>query len=480
MGIFKKNKAGRIVTIIIITLILVTAGYFIHKNQTRIEAAVTTENGELTSIAVVDYEKLLREHPDYSKLEKLNQEIYMIAPPDLDPERIKKIHSGLSDRLEKYKEQVEKTLEAERDRIQADSNARVKKLHDQVEAQFKEKQKDFEKYRDQLEKDYQTSSEDPDRPLTPYEKEFHQRLAKYSGDLIALKDRQVMAKDLELRKKSQAKLQAEENRLSKVLSDYEDELRKEHQNDKLNLQLKMQVAKDDQEREELQKQLSAIFEEEQKLVTAKRKELADEFAKLEDAETASNKKALDEYRKTLEKDVNSQLSDVQKKVAQELQQEGLSRGDDAPHVPRELRDKLEARHKQLTREMEQLEDKIKPQIRQIEKEAEEQFNRRKDQLIKQLQEYQKALDTEFQEKSKVIVGELETATLEAQKTRDKLIAQRKNLIERMSEEINQEVAKVAREENLGLVLGEYEVNLNARDISDLAQPAVRNISRKSE
>ncbi len=437
------------------------------------------EEARRIKIGVVRYNELIHLHPDYKRLVEIDQEIMQIKPTVFDMGKLKQLNDDLAKKMQKYQKEMEEELRREQQAIQSETRRKVQALQDKLKAEFEKKRKDLLQYQAQLEKEYNTKQR-KEKTLTSWEKEFRRRVKEQSKDLVILKERQIAAKAMELQKKSQERLMAEKNRVEKILADYEDELRKENQNKKLDLRLKIQVAKDDEERRKLQQELEAIFTEEQQKVNARRQELLKNFKKIEEEEREKNQKILADYRKKLDADVSRQLNSIKKKVAMQMYKEGIKKGEGNPFVPKEMRQKLEARQKQMQKEMEALQAQVQAQIKEIENQARRNFEAKKNQIMKKLKAYHQELVQEFETKKKLMVKSLEESNAEKKKAVERLQKQREEIYKHIISDINKQVELVAKREGVDLVLGEYEANIKAVDLTDEAKAEMSKLKKEKE
>ncbi|MFP4497211.1 MAG: hypothetical protein ACLFQV_03275 [Vulcanimicrobiota bacterium] len=468
MGFIKTNQKKIYIFLFIITFGILAFNGCKNNGEDK--------NEENLNVGVINYEELITYHPDYKKLEELDEEIMKISPDPLDEGKVKTINEELTRKMLSYQKEMEGKLAKERDQITKDSQAKIEAIHQKLETAFKQKQVELQKYQQELEKKYSDKYDDSNRPLSEWEKKFQEKFTKSSKDLVMLKERQIAAKKLELEKQTSEKLRAYNNNFEKMLADYEDQIKKENQNRKLDLQLKLQVAKDDEERKQIEAQLTELFESEKQKIEEKRKVIVSEYQEHENKEIAKNNEIMDEYRKKLDKDVGIQLEQTKQKVIKELYEEGVKKGDQNPFVPKEIKEKLQARQKQVEKEMDELQASLTPKIKQIEQEAKAAFEARRKELVDKMNKYQKELSDEFESKKNKMIQELTIANTEKEKAMKNLMKQKDELYKKMIEDINSVVGEVATENNIDLVVGNYVTKVNAEDLTDPAREAVENLS----
>jgi hypothetical protein len=470
MQIFKRKPLTKVLILVIISLsLLATAGYFVHARTERpqVEEEVTFE-----SFGVIDYEVLIKEHPSFSELLDLEKQVMSIDPEPLDSSKMEKIGSALGKKMDEYQKQIEQMLEKERDQIFQETTAKIKVLQEKLNTEYEKKSQDLMKYKEQLEKEYQTGEQ---KPLTEFEKKFTTRMQVKTKDLLILKERQVAARRLELLKKSQERLLSKRDVLEAKAAEFEDKLRNQNQNMKLDLQLKLQVAKTDEERGQIQSQLEKLYNDEQNQVDEYKKELMEDFKKLEDEEAAKNETLLKQYEAKVDNDVGKQIEKIRQVVAEEMVKEGLLAGDANSFIPTEIKNKFEARQKQVEQEMKQLQEQINQQVAALEKQSQEEFEVRKTGILNKLESYQAGLAQEFDRKRNELIKEMESANTEKTKARKDLLERRKQLYDKMILEINEKVHQIAETKKIDVVLGYCEVNVNAVDLTEEVKPFIREL-----
>ncbi|MCE1245934.1 MAG: hypothetical protein LWY06_04765 [Firmicutes bacterium] len=486
MGIFKSNGFKIAIKILIVLLVAGGLGFLGWTYRETLVSYIPSslmpkpEKPEKppNEFGIVEYGKLIQEHPDFETLKKYDEEISKLGPNPFDPTALKGVSDQLSDKMMKFHKEMEKGLLAERDRIMGEAKGEVEKLQKEFMAKANVKKAEFESYQAKMRGEYEKAQKDPNRPLSKWEKEFSTRVYNESRDLQELKERQIAAKRLEIEKKSQEKLLVKKRDLEAQVASFEDALSKENNVKKVNLQLKMQAAKDDEERQQYQDELNKLYSDEDSKIAAKRDELRKDFDALDSSERAANEKALSAYRNKLERDVDRQLQGVKDRVASKMAGEGKkpgSQGEVAVHVPDQVRKQLEDKQKAISSEMQALEQQMKGKVGEIEARSKQKFDAVREKFSKKMEEYQKQLASEFERKKKELVDKQMEANKEKKESWEKLKDARQRKYNEIIADINRQVETIAKDNNVTVVVGAYTVNINGSDLNDQALEAVKKI-----
>jgi hypothetical protein len=468
----KKNIAKYLIIALLVCTFIGGAAWFVIAEKDKAEKDKNVK--ETQTIGVINYEQLVPEHPDFVKLEELDKQIASLDNEPIDQTKLRKVSEDLKKKMSDYQKQLESLLAQEQARIKQESNAKANALQGKMDSTLRAKKIEMLKYKEQLEKEYSKSQKSSAKKApSSFEKEFQKRLQVKANDLLSLKEHQIAAKAMELSKKSQEKLMTRKSGVDQKVAAYEEEIRAQNQTKKIDLRLKLQTAKSDEEREAVQKQLEQLFSEESSLVEAKRKELYTDVRSLEKEEVAKNDAILRKFKARLDADVNRQLSGVKNKIASEMASQGISGAIEDVSIPKEYRDKLAAKQKEIQAEMSSLQAKLKTEMEEISKTAQAQFETRKKMIIDKLQSYQGNLAKEFDRKRNEMVKELHSSKSEKNKARHQLIIQRKNTYEMIIEDINAKVKAIAKAKSISFVVGTYVSNVNAVDLSDDARNAIQ-------
>lgn len=486
MDIFKENRTRKIIISILILAVvagIVFLGIFYRADiqgflETRVMAKKKSEPPR--EVGIVDYDKLIKDHPDYDKLQRYDEEIARYGPNPFDPTMLKELNDELGKKMEKFSKDMTEKLKAEQAKLESQAKQESDTYRKQYETVAAKKMKEFSDFQDKLRQQYEKHQSDPNRPLSDFEKEYIRRVNQKTQDLRALKAQMIKAKELELTNKSRDKVQQETARLEKVIAAYEDEVLKGDQNEKINLQMQVQTAQDDEEREKFQTQLNALFKSEEDKVNARRAELNKELEGIRSGERKKIDQDMARYEAKLERDFAKQIAPIKDKVLAELRGEGKKPGSAPanPSIPKDIQDKLEAKRAQIQKEMRTLENEMKGKVNAILEQAKERFEASKKQFTKKLQAYHQELAKEFEEKKNEMVSQQMAANDQKKKAWEEMKEARNRKYKKMLEDINRQVEIVAKENNVKMVIGSYRVNIEGVDLNEQAMKAVRQL--KSE
>lgn len=426
-------------------------------------------------LGIVNYEKLITEHPEYGEIRKYDSEINSIAPDNFDPRKLKEVNEQLAKKFDKFRIEIEQQLKSEGEKIKTDSQKEAEALRAKSKVVADQKKAEYIKYTMELEKEYQKVRNDPNRPVSKWEQDFRKKVEDQTRDLRNLVEQQITAKKLELEKNTRERLLAEEKKLERAISEYEDSILKENRDKKINLQLQVSTAKDDEERQKIQEELGRINGEEEKKVSAKRKELTAEFQVLQDQERDKNNKILDAYKNKLEQDYIRQIKSVRDRVGSTMVKEKVQKEGQDALIPDDIRKKLAAKRNAIETEMRALEAQTNAAMSEIEARAKARFEAAKEMLNKKMITFRTQLSKEFEEKRKEMVDQQVSANKEKEKAWENLKKARDRKYNQMVEDINKQVETVAKEKNVKLVIGSYTVNIDGEDLNTPSLAAVRKL-----
>lgn len=441
----------------VLVIAIAAALCFLEKYEVITWSGSAWARSRAPRIGVVDFTKLLKEHHDWKKLEGIDKKIADMEQKMYNaPSVMEKLGAEHVAKMQKAQQQAEGELKAELAKIQSELDRQKAAVQAQIgeelkraEAQMKELQKQAQKTGGEL------SPEDAG-------KSYPQQMKEFSEDLLKLRDRQLTAKKLELQKRAKERVDVEKNRLDSSLSAYEQQISRENQQEKLNIQLKLQITKDDEEYAQLQSQLNRLQEEESKLKEKKKAEVAAEVDKLGDAEMSKVEKELDEYKKKIDTDIKAQLNAKQSQitgrpvaVSSEYQKKGM----------------------QLAKAFEQKKKELEARLTSAQSESLKKLEAKKSQLQQELQAQEKSLMKEaMKNKDRLAQNEMERMNKEKLNI-DALKEEREKLYESMMADIKEKVSELAVEEHVPFVVGTYVVNISGIDLTD---KAIKKISQSGK
>ncbi|MBI3930122.1 MAG: hypothetical protein HY319_31590 [Armatimonadetes bacterium] len=422
------------------------------------------------TLAVVDYDSLIKAHPEHGKLAQLDEQLRLLeqelAFVKVQDERTA-LEAGKSE-MDAAMKQAEEHLLAEKARVEGELAAISRELQGQLQAEISRLSTETEaKVREEIKKIKQGLPPEPELPISD-----NATVKEFMENLSLIQERNVAAKRLELQKSLQQELDAERQRLDATLSAYEDEVTGRYQDEKLNLQLKLQVANSEEEQQKLQDRLEAIAQELSDLKAAKRDEIDKQFVGIRGQKMAGTDAELASYKRDL-------AVEVQRKVASER---ARLMGTAPPPPPTA-----------------KVSDDVKARVQQIESQARAAFSQRKAAMESRMQAEQAEAIGRLKAKQKEIEAHLKAVSEEiaarlkdksgnlSEKTKqkiagieaemEKLQKQRDELHDSIVDELNGAVAEVAVRKETPMVIGSFVVNRDLDDLTDLAMVAVKQIGR---
>ncbi len=426
-------------------------------------------SGQIMKMGVVDYTKLIKEHRDWKKLENLDEKLTLGEQKLYNaPSAMQKLGTEHMSRMRDAQRKAEGELKAEIESIQAG----LSKERDAVEAQFAEETKKLQvqmkSLQEQAKKGLQGNSP-PQEEVKPY----GEQLKAFYRDLITLRDRQVAAKRLELQKRAKEKMDAEKSRIDAELASYETQIARENQQEKLNIQLKMQVCKDDQEMVTLKQDLSRLTEEESRLKDKKKAEVAVEVEKLGTTYLSGIDKEVDTYRAKIDADIKAQLTAKQGQLGGQIVRTGGGSSGN-PSVAKEYQAKAMA----IAQIFETKKREMESRLNGAQAESKRRLEAKKAELEQHLKAQEKTLIDEIM-KNRTTIEKAEQARLDKQrKALENLQAERDKLYNSMLNEVKQEVQLVAKKEKVPVVVGMFVVNVDGVDLTDKAISRMKDLNKK--
>ncbi|MDQ7824795.1 MAG: hypothetical protein RDV48_18500 [Candidatus Eremiobacteraeota bacterium] len=443
--------AAKAVVVLLVTLIM---GGSIFLAVTKLPGLLTgTEGKDSQKVGVVDFGKLLKAHQDWKKLDGIDKQIADIEQKmNNAPSGMQKLGLEQAERLKKAQIQAEAELKQEISGITSSLEKQKAAFEAQMAGEVKKIQEEMSKLKAQAKN---AQGQTPPEQIKPYS----EQMKDFSRDLIILRDRQVAAKRLELQKKAKEKIDADKGRLESELSSYEQQLARENQQEKLNIQLKLQVNQNDEEHQHLKEELAKISDEESRLKEKKKNEIAAEMDKLGNVEMDKIDKEVLAYKAKIDQDISAQLSRKQVQLGggkepivasnpalSEYQRKGMELTKAFQAKQKEMEAKLLSANEDSRRKLEEKKRTLESQLKTLEKSVMKEVLQNRDKLAK--------TEMERMERSRLQI--------------EKLQRERGKLYSAMESDIKDEVALLARKERVPFVVGMYIVNVEGTDLTDKA------------
>lgn len=429
-----------------------------------VETKTPTANESLQKeVAVVEAEKLLQLHPDYENLRRLEQEIrdLEVKQEEIPKEAFAKVRNKGQSTMEKAYSQAKAEMEAEQAAISGEMDGLARALQLQMSSELNE-------IKARLDGELQESIRKVQGTQDPLKQNDvgNTDMGEYGENLKLVAGRTLAARRLELEKASQSELTAERNRLDQELASFEDEVGARYQEEKLNLQLKMQNNPGEEVEKTTRARLNAIDDEISAAKTTKRQEVDSTMEAFRQKKQA----AFDSEIAALEVSIRQEMT---VKVAQK-QGQPIPRPGGAP-VPEEVKAKITAAQARMEGEMATRKAELQARMKQKENEARARLKAKADQI----QERLSALNTQLQKQfagrtdflDKATKAKLEQVKQDLEKAR----ADRKQVFDKMLADLEKAVGKVAEKKDIPCVVGQFVVNNDLTDLTDLSMVEVKQI-----
>ncbi len=449
-------KKSRIVVIVVFLAVVLGFGAFFALRQFNVFGRISkNDDRDNYKVAIVDFTKLIKVHKGYKELESFDDKISKLEQKMYNaPSSMQKMGEERFAKLEQSKKAAEEELKREMENLSGQLMKEKAALEAKFEGDVKKMESEMQALKAEAKKRSSASPSAAEEPQPAGE-----QMKAFTRDLMLLRERQVTARRLDLQKKAKEKIDAERERLDSELTTYESQISKENQQEKLNIQLKMQVTKDDDEMAKLREELGRLNEEESKLKEKKKTEVAAEIEKVGNVEMARIDKEVDAYKAKIDADIKAQVNQKQSSIGSGG---GSTGGGGRTASMKDLQQKGEA----LNRSFEQKKQNMEAQLTGAQEEARRRFDAKRVQLEQSIKNQEQQLMKDIlKNREKLARGDMER--MEKQKRElDKLQRDRQKLYDSMLEEIKVQVTEVAHGEKLPFVVGMYVVNVNAVDLTD--------------
>ncbi len=396
-------------------------------------------------IGVIDPAKVLKEHRDWKRLEVLDKKLADLqarmaqANPSLNELGMKQ-----AERMKQAQAQAEKELKAQLLEVQASLERHKREIASQLEKEASSARMKMKKLA--------ASGEPAARPSSP------EKAKSLTNDLIVLRDRQVTAKRLELQKTAKERMDVMRTKLENELAAYERQISKENQQQRLNIQLKLQLDPPEEEKKALTEELSAITEEESALKDRKKQEIGNQIEQTGAKELADIEKEVAAYKDKIDKDIKRQI--------------GFNpSGSNQASAPNQS--ELEKKSRQIAGEFAQKQRALEAQLSGATASSQRMLENKQAELQKRLKELQAGMMKEM-EQSREQLARSDMERLNKLKTEfDAVAQQREKLYNAMADDLKSEVAKMADTDGYTAIFLSYIANVKATDLTEQAIKAVK-------
>ncbi len=427
------------------------------------QGSATPAVGLKAELAVVEAEKLLREHPDYPKLNELEERIQKLA---IEEEtlplkgREKAVGKGQRTML-KALEQAKAEMEGEQARLRGEMEGLARALQGRMAAEMNEVKARLDADLIAKLKKIQPQDTSPDAGF--------ESVGEYGENLKLMASRNLAARRLELEKATQNELMAERSRLDQQLAAHDDEVSLRFQEEKLNLQLKMQNNPSEEVEKATRARLDAIDDEVSAAKEQKRREIDAQMEAFRAERQAKFDREIAAYESRVKAEISEKIRE--KQVA-------IGKRPAAAPTPKEVQALIDQARSKMESEMAARKSELEAQMRQKEGEARSQLEAKSKQIEARLRELEKTIKAELTRRSDFLDKATQAKLDQVKRDLEKVRAERKQLYEKMLADLSEMVGKVAQKKNVPGVIGQSLVNIDLEDLTDLSMVEVKQMESR--
>lgn len=427
----------------------------------------TATSGEakekFTELAVVDFEKLLKDRPDYERITQLDEQIRLLQQ-ELDflplADRKRKVDSGRK-RMEREVEKARNELQAESDRI----GNELRNFRNNLTGQLEQESKALNEHYQNVLRQRVAALAPQAPPQVP--EDVRQRMDSFLSDLAGVRQQRISAKRLELERIMQNNLESARTSMDDRLAEYDSSLMQENQEKRVNLQLQLQTAANAEEESAIQDKLAALGDEETAKKATKRDELAAEYKSLEADERAKVNSQMKAFEASLDEETKAKATAERNRLLKNVQVSS----------PKANQAEVEAQIAKIksavNSEMEAKKAEMTAAMQKKSEEAQRSMEQKQAVLEKRLRATQKQLEAMVSSSSKDVSDETRQKMDDIKAKIADLQKQRQELYDSMADDLREIVAKIAAEkEGQPSVIGAYVVNIDCLDLTDKAMIAL--------
>ncbi len=378
---------------------------------------------------VVNVEEVLKAHKDWKRLEQLDKRLEALKT-DMGESgsSLESLGAKQADRMKKAQQQAEAELQAQLASVKASLEAHRADVARKIAQEAALARTRMQKL-----------SQDQGSVRTVRSK------AELGRDLVALRDRQIAAKRLELQKAAKERMESLKTKLDSELSAYERQIASENQQQRVNIQLKMQLEIPEEEKKKLSDEIAAITNEESRLKEKKRAENNNLIDKKGAEELAAVDREVTAYRSKVDADIKAQL--------------GLSSSSNYSKA------EIQKKSEQIVSDFNRKQKELESSLHGASASSEAAMAQKQAQLQQRLSDLRKGMIKEMtQSREKLMKSDMERVS-KLQEQYSAQEKQRMNLYTAMLEDIKAEVLKINNKENFTAVFLAYVANVTAEDLT---------------
>ena len=425
--------------------------------------------------AVVDIEPLVKLHPNFNQLEKINREVNELRQEKLkiqNESRDKLISQGGS-QMEEAVKKAKTKLEAERAAVEGEISALSSSLSAQIEQEMHGLQAS---YSAELDREIKRLAPPPPPQAPKLDANIEAQIQDYLQNLSLVRERNLAAKRLELEKRVGDEIAAKKAETDGQIAAYEADLSAQYQGERVNLQLAAQNATDEESKTIAQTRLSEIAQEIEAAKVAKRGELEGSYAAVRAEKTAAVAAQLQAFQGELD-------AEVQQKLAAKRKEIGLSTAPPRPptssgpppeikakirQVEAQMKAELRAKQAALQGQMEAKMAQSRTRLEAKQKEVEASLTKIEEEIQKQIAAGLANLPEDVKAELSSIDEKIENLGEETKK-----------LYKSIRSDIDTQVAGIAKDKEETMVIGVYQYkDPSFQDLTDLSQVRIQQMETK--
>lgn len=417
----------------------------------------------LAHVGVVDIERLVRANPEYAKLEQIDQEIgYLSAQIESSGPSQDEIVKSMRKQLDAMKARLVEKFQVDLAGVKADLDARKAAVESTLKAEAASISSQMEAYQEELKR---KAGGGPISvgPSADTKVRLEAEMARATEPLLLVARQKVAAKQLEIQQAVESQMQDAKRQMDARLAEQMDEVLKADQQQKLQIQLDMQTATDEETRRKLQEQLQALNEKEEARRDALRAELAAEFDKKRKAAIGRHQAEIQAYGAKVKRDVDAQIRARQAAVLSKygVASAGTTQVSNLQAAlqmkQRELKARFEARKDSLIAGLQAASAQAQARLRAEQKDIEKKLKAEQQRIIADAVKAQGRISKDEKARRERLMGQLDELKVQRDRVYDGIVAQIRDM-----------VSKLAAEQKVPLVVGDYRVNIKCTDLTELA------------
>ena len=418
----------------------------------------------LSHAGVVDIERLVHAHPDHVKLEQIDQEIaYLNAQIESSGPSQDEILKDMRQQLDEMKAKLLKKFQADLASVKADLDARKAAVESTLKAEAASMGAQMQAYQEELKRKAMGGAPISVGPSADTKAKLEVEMAKAAEPLLMVARQKIAAKQLEIQQAVDGQMQDAKRQMEQHLAEQMDAVLKADQEQKLQIQLDMQTATDEEQRKKLQDQLQRLAEKEDAKRDGLRKEMAVEFDAKRKAALAKHQAELASFSANVKRDVDTQIRARQAAVLSKYGVSGVgpTKVNDLQAAmqmkQRELKARFEARKNELVAGLQAASNQAQARLKGEQKEIEKKLKDEQQRIIADVVKRQSKISQDEKARRERLTRQL-----------DELKAQRERVYQGIVSQIRDTVRKLAEEQKVPLVVGDYRVNIKCQDLTEMA------------